>query len=63
MRKIHKEFKDQYNYTGSVETLRKIMKKIGSRWRKTKTDRKLFIEKPDIRHSILNFLKKYEKVF
>lgn len=61
LRRIHKKFTEEYNYTGSRESLRKIMKKIGFRWRKTRTNRKLLMEKPEIQHLRLNFLRQMKR--
>jgi hypothetical protein len=61
LRNIHRIFHDEYSYTCSRESLRKIMHSMGFRWRKTKTNRKLLMEKPDIRQKRLNLLRNIEK--
>lgn len=57
LRRIHRKFVEENGYTGSHETLRKIMHDMGFRWRKTKNNRKLLMEKPDIQQLRRNFLK------
>lgn len=57
LRRIHRKFAEEYNYSGSRESLRKVIRKMGFRWRKTRTNRKLLMEKPDIQHMRLNFLR------
>ncbi|CAH2012226.1 unnamed protein product [Acanthoscelides obtectus] len=50
--------------TGSHETLRKVMRDMGFRWRKTKNNRKILMEKPYIqvlRRSFLRNIKHYRE--
>ncbi|XP_050508858.1 uncharacterized protein LOC126886060 [Diabrotica virgifera virgifera] len=61
LRRIHRKFSTEYNYNGSHESLRKAMKDIGFRWRKTKTNKKLLMEKPQIQQLRRNFLRDIKK--
>lgn len=45
----------------SRESLSKIIKKIGFRCQKTKTNKKFLIEKPDIEQMRLNYLRKIQR--
>ena len=57
LRRIHPKFVQENNYAGSYESLRQVMQKMGFRWRKTKTNRKLLMEKSDIQQLRRNFLR------
>ena len=54
---IQRVLADAIEYNGSISSLRKDIRKIGFRWRKTRTNRKLLMEKSDIRQLRLNFLR------
>ena len=57
LRRIHRKFVQEHNYAGSHETLRKVIRAMGFRWRKAKTNRRLLMEKPEIQHLRRNFLR------
>jgi hypothetical protein len=56
LKNIHKIFCEDIGYQGAMETLRKEIHKLGFRWRKFKNNRKILMEKHDIRHAILMLL-------
>lgn len=57
LQRIHCKFVEENGHNGSYETLRKIMHDMGFRWRKTKNNRKLLMEKPAIQQLRINFLR------
>lgn len=61
VRRLYCKFVEETNYTGSRETLRKIMHDMGFRWTKTKNNRKLLMEKPDIQQLRRNFLRSMKR--
>lgn len=61
LRRIHRKFAEENNYNGSRESIRKVMRKIGFRWIKTKSNRKLLMEKPDIQQKRLNYLRNLKR--
>lgn len=56
MPNILRKFKET-GYTGGIDSLRKVVKDMGFRWRKTKTNRKLLMEKHDIRQLRVSYLR------
>ncbi|XP_072380782.1 uncharacterized protein [Diabrotica undecimpunctata] len=50
VKRIHRTFAEEYNYSGSIESLRTVIGKMGFRWRKTRANRKLLMQKPNIQH-------------
>lgn len=61
LQRIYKKMCEDYDYQGSSESLRKEMRKIGFRWRQMKNNRKILMEKQDIRHLRIEFLRKMKK--
>lgn len=61
LKHIHRKFVLDNGYTGSRESLRHIMHKMGFRWRKTRTNRKLLMEKPEVQQLRTNFLRKMKR--
>ena len=57
MKAIHKKFCSDTEYRGCVDTLRKELHTMGFKWVKTKSDRKLLMERHDIRQMRLNYLR------
>lgn len=53
---ILRVLKDKIDFKGSVWCVRKVVKKLGFRWKKTESNRKLLVEKSDIRNLRLNYL-------
>lgn len=51
------KFKDATGYDGGRETLRLVIRDIGFRWRKSRTNRKILTERNDIQHLRVNYLK------
>ncbi|KAK9871694.1 hypothetical protein WA026_014145 [Henosepilachna vigintioctopunctata] len=60
-KRIHRKFCSDFNYQGSTESLRKEVKKLGFRSKKFQNNRTVLMEKPDVRHSRVHFLKKMSK--
>lgn len=61
---ILRVLKQKINYTGSVFSLRKVVRNLGFRWKKTQTNRKLLIEKSAVRSARVKYLrdvKQYRK--
>lgn len=48
--------KNKIGFKGSLWCVRKVVKKLGFRWKKTESNRKVLIEKNDIRNLRLNYL-------
>lgn len=53
--------KEKINFQGSDFTLRKIMRNMGYRWRKSENNRLLLTEKMDIRNLRINYLRKLKQ--
>lgn len=49
--------KEKINLQGSESSLRRILKELGFRWRKVQNNRKLLIEKSDIREKRISYLR------
>lgn len=58
---LREKLKEDLNYEGGKTSLRKILRNLGFRWRKTKTNRKILIEKHDIRETRISFLRNIAK--
>lgn len=56
LKTILTKFREATGYKGSYESLRKIIKSLGFRWRKTKTNRKILMERFDIQKLRLDYL-------
>lgn len=61
VKKIYNKFCEETGYQGCASSLKKEIKKLGFHWRKTKSNRKILMEKPEIRHLRIEFLKKMKK--
>ena len=55
------ELIDRIGFTGSRETLRKIMIKLGFEWKKTQTNRSLLMERTDVVVDRINYLRQVRK--
>lgn len=55
---ILQKFSDDTGYQGSIESLRKEIRKLGFRWRKFKNNRKVLMERQPVRLLRIEFLKK-----
>lgn len=49
LKRLLTKVKSELNFDGGLETLRKIIKRMGFRWRKTKNNRQILMEREDIR--------------
>jgi hypothetical protein len=58
LKNIHKKFCEDIGYQDAMETLLKEIHKLGLRWRKFKNNRKILMEKHDIRHARVKVLRK-----
>lgn len=58
IRKLKEKLKADLNFQGSETSLRKIVKSLGFRWKKTENNRKILIEKSNIRLLRIEYLKK-----
>ncbi|XP_046586413.1 uncharacterized protein LOC124292739 [Neodiprion lecontei] len=59
--KLRKKLKQDIHFTGSESSLRRVLKQLGFRWKKTENNRKLLIEKTNIRFLRIEFLQKIKK--
>lgn len=55
--KIRQKLQEDINFKGGKTSLRKILRQLGFRWKKTKSNRKILIEKHDIREKRISFLR------
>lgn len=58
LRRLQMKIKDEIDWNGCRESLRMVVRKMGFRWRKTKNNRKVLMEKPEIRALRIDYLKK-----
>lgn len=56
IKKIHAKLVEDIDFKGSLTTLRRIVKRLGFRWKKTEDNRQLLIEKHEIRLLRLKFI-------
>lgn len=61
LRNILKKFRDDANYKGSHESLRKALHDLGYRWQKTKTKSRILMERNTIRSLRLNYLRNMKR--
>lgn len=61
VKRIHKKFVQENDYTGSAESLRRIMLEMGFYWWKTKPNRTILMEKPEIQQMRVNFLRRMKQ--
>lgn len=59
--KVLCKLKDSINFQGSASTLRKILLKLGFRWKKTKQNRQILMEHHSIRAKRLNYLREIQR--
>ncbi|XP_038207526.1 uncharacterized protein LOC119829196 [Zerene cesonia] len=59
--KLREKLKQDINFTGSERSLRRVLKQLGFRWKKSENNRKLLIEKSNIRFLRIEFLQKIKK--
>lgn len=57
LKAMKRVLKERINFTGSVFSLRTIIRSLGFRWKKTQTNRKVLIEKSDIRSARVKYLR------
>lgn len=61
VKKLLVKLKSDINFQGSATSLRRIIKELGFRWKKTETNRKILIEKTNIRLLRIQFLLKIKQ--
>jgi hypothetical protein len=54
---LKKKLHELIGFNGSLPSIRRILKNMGFRWRATKSNRKLLIEKNDVREKRISFLR------
>lgn len=59
--KLRRKLQDDLNFQGSATSLRRIIKKMGFKWAKTESNRKLLIEQSQIRFQRIEYLRKIKK--
>ncbi|XP_046416169.1 uncharacterized protein LOC124177619 [Neodiprion fabricii] len=59
--KLREKLKQDIHFTGSESSLRRVLKQLGFRWKKTENNRRLLIEKTNIRFLRIEFLQKIKK--
>lgn len=52
---------EKINYQGSPTHLRRTLKQLGFRWKKTQTNRRILMERPDIIASMINYLRQVKR--
>lgn len=52
---------EKINYQGSPTHLRRTLKQLGFRWKKTQTNRRILMERPDIIASRINYLRQVKR--
>lgn len=57
LKKIHSKLKSSINFDGSITTLRKILKTLGFKWKKTRNNRQILIEQNKIRAQRIAYLR------
>ncbi|KAF9409265.1 hypothetical protein HW555_011300 [Spodoptera exigua] len=55
--KLRKKLKEDINFNGSERSLRRILNNLGFRWKKAENNRRILIEKSNIRLLRIEFLK------
>ena len=48
LRALHQVMTNEVQFSGSIETLRKMIRQMGYRWQKTRDNRKVLLERPNI---------------
>lgn len=56
--KIQQKMQESMNFRGSKTSVRRILRRIGYRWRKTKTNKRILMESHDVAYQRFVFLKK-----
>ena len=56
--KLHRKMVRELDFKGSVASYRRIVRRLGFQWRRTKDNRKILIEKHDICFKCLDYLRK-----
>ncbi|XP_060808779.1 uncharacterized protein LOC132903764 [Amyelois transitella] len=59
--RLQRKLKDDLDFLGSAASLRRIIKKIGFKWKRTETNRKLLIEQSQIRFLRIEYLRKIKQ--
>lgn len=59
--KLRKKLKEDIDFNGSERSLRRILKELGFRWKKTENNRRLLIEKTNIRLLRITYLQNITK--
>lgn len=54
---LHEELKQRMDFKGSKSSLKKLLKELGFKWRKTQNNRKLLIETNEIREKRISYLR------
>lgn len=58
VKKIQQKMASEMNFQGSKTSVRRLLKRIGFRWRKTKTNKHILMESHDVAYQRFVFLKK-----
>lgn len=58
---LRRKLAELIGFTGGNTTLRALLRRLGFRWKKTRTNRCVLIEKPDIRQKRINYLRLIKK--
>lgn len=61
VKKLREKLRRDINFTGSDRSLRRILKELGFRWKKAENNRKVLIEKSNIRFLRIEYLQKIRK--
>jgi hypothetical protein len=60
VKNLQQKIKDDLGIVASETSLRRILKKMGFKWRKTENNRKILIEKMEIRALRIKYLNKIQ---
>lgn len=61
--KLRQKLREDINFQGSERSLRRIIKMLGFKWRKTENNRKILIEQSHIRFQVYIFLDNVHLIF
>ncbi|XP_045774093.1 uncharacterized protein LOC123873329 [Maniola jurtina] len=59
--KLQRKLQDDIHFQGSAASLRRVLKNLGFKWKKTETNRKILIEQSQIRFQRIEYLRKIKK--
>ncbi|KAG8294839.1 hypothetical protein J6590_093811 [Homalodisca vitripennis] len=61
LKKICSKLESEIHFTGSISSLRRIVRKMGYRWRKTKSNKHILMETQDVAYKRFVYLRKIQE--